>query len=131
LGEPLLGAVVELGRARALMRSHFLRVLERAAVRKIRGDPGRPEGVAADRLGDAGGRGAAPDHAPSVGLTHRLVGKSAAVVAARGPKQPGELNLADKNVACLHVRLHLCERTFLQPVRSREVCPFADPRIRD
>jgi hypothetical protein len=48
-----------------------------------------------------------------------------------GTQGAGELNLADKNVACLHVRLHLWERTFLQPVRSGEVCPFADLRIRD
>src|SRR5271170_1363201 len=54
LGEPLLRAVVKLGRARALMRGHFLRMLERTAVGEIGGDPGSAECVAADRLGDAG-----------------------------------------------------------------------------
>jgi hypothetical protein len=43
LGEPLLGAVVELGRAWALMRGHRLRVLQRAAIGQIRRDPGRAE----------------------------------------------------------------------------------------
>jgi hypothetical protein len=33
---------VELGPARALLRVHHLRLLQRAAVRKIDGDPGRP-----------------------------------------------------------------------------------------
>ena len=49
LRQPLLGAVIELGRARAFMRRHFLRVFERAAIGKISGDAGRAEGVIADR----------------------------------------------------------------------------------
>ena len=60
LGEPLLRAVVKFGRARALVRRHFLGMLERAAVREIGGDAGRPERVAADRLGDAGRRSTSP-----------------------------------------------------------------------
>jgi hypothetical protein len=40
LGEPLLGAVVKLGRARALMRRHLLGVLERAAVAEVAVIPG-------------------------------------------------------------------------------------------
>jgi hypothetical protein len=47
-GEPLLRAVVKLGRTRALVRRHFLRVLERAAVSEVGGNPGGAEGVAAD-----------------------------------------------------------------------------------
>ena len=43
LREPFLGAVVELGRARALVRRHFLRVLQSAAGFKIGGDAGRAE----------------------------------------------------------------------------------------
>lgn len=74
LGQPFLRAVVKLGRARALMRRHFLRVLERAAVGEIGGNTGRPERVTADRLGDAGCLGTPPDHAPGIGLTHRLLG---------------------------------------------------------
>src|ERR1700761_2459213 len=35
--------------ARAFVRGHFLRVLERAAISEIGGDPGRTEAVIADR----------------------------------------------------------------------------------
>src|SRR3954453_15831999 len=73
LGEPLFRAVVELGRARALVRGHLLRVPKRTAIRKIDGDAGGAECMTADRLGDAGSSGATPDHAPGIGLTHRLV----------------------------------------------------------
>jgi hypothetical protein len=41
------------------MRRHFLRVLKRAAIGKVGGDPGRPEGVGADFRLNAG-RGRAP-----------------------------------------------------------------------
>src|SRR6266481_1584083 len=74
LGEPLLGAVVELGRTRALMRRHFLRVLERAAVGEIGGNPGGAKRVATDFRRDPGRLGAAADHAPGVGLVHGAVG---------------------------------------------------------
>jgi putative transposase len=37
------------------VRGHFLRVLERAAIGEVGGDPGSTEGVAADRRGDARG----------------------------------------------------------------------------
>src|SRR5271154_5700331 len=70
LGEPLLGAVVELGCVRALMRRHFLRMLERAAVGEVSGDAGRAECVAADFLSDAGGSGPLADHAPCIRLPH-------------------------------------------------------------
>ena len=46
--------VVELGRARALMRRHFLRVLERAAIGEVSSDSGGAERVAADFRRDAG-----------------------------------------------------------------------------
>src|SRR3954469_2504619 len=80
LRKAFLGAVIELGRSRALVCRHFLRVLERAAVREIGGDAGRPERVTADRFGDAGRRGAASDHAPGIGLTHQLLGQHAPFV---------------------------------------------------
>ena len=70
------------------MRGHFLRVFERAAVGEIGGDPGRAEGVAADRLGDPGGDGAPADHPPGVGLGHRVLGQHLAVVTPCGPEQP-------------------------------------------
>src|SRR3954454_5362818 len=46
LGQPFLRAVVELGGAWALVRSHLLGVLERTAIGEIGGDPGRPECMA-------------------------------------------------------------------------------------
>jgi hypothetical protein len=57
---------VELGGARALMRRHGLRMLQRAAVGEIRRDPGRPERVVADQRHDAGGERALAYHAPYV-----------------------------------------------------------------
>ena len=35
LGEPIFRAIIKLGRARAFMRGHRLRVLERAAIAEI------------------------------------------------------------------------------------------------
>ena len=61
LREPLLGTIVELGRTRALVCGHFLRVFERAAVGEIGGDPGRAKRVAADFLSDAGTAITLPD----------------------------------------------------------------------
>jgi hypothetical protein len=60
------------------MRRHRLRVLQRAAVREVRRDPGRPERVVADRRHDAGRERALAHHAPAVGLGHRLVGQNGA-----------------------------------------------------
>ena len=57
------------------MRRHLLRVLERAAVGEIGRDPGRAKRVIADRRHDAGRDGAPADHAPGVGLVHRLLGQ--------------------------------------------------------
>ncbi len=56
LREPLLGAIVELGRARAFVRRHFLSVLQRTAIGKVSGDAGRAERVIADRRVNAGSR---------------------------------------------------------------------------
>src|ERR1700726_4590787 len=95
LGEPLLGAVVELGRARALVRGHFLRVIERAAVGEVGRDPGGAERVAADRLRNAGSRGPSADHPPGIRLAHRLVGEQAAVVTPRRAEQPTLTILGD------------------------------------
>src|SRR6266436_364866 len=53
LSEPLLRPIVELGCVRALVRGHFLRVLERAAIGEIGGDAGGAERVAADWRRDA------------------------------------------------------------------------------
>jgi hypothetical protein len=45
------------------MRRHFLRVLERAAVDEIRGDPGCAKRVASNFSRDPGRLGAPADHA--------------------------------------------------------------------
>ena len=52
------GAVVELGGPWAFVGGHGLGVFEGAARFEIGGDLGRPEGVTADREGDAGIQGA-------------------------------------------------------------------------
>ena len=44
----VVAAIIELGRARALVRRHLLRVFEQTAVEQIDGDAGRPEAVTAD-----------------------------------------------------------------------------------
>jgi hypothetical protein len=44
---------MELGRARALVRRHFLRVLERAGIGEIGGDPSCTESMTADRRREA------------------------------------------------------------------------------
>ena len=67
LSETLFRTVVKLGRARALVRRHFLRVLECTTVGQIGGDAGGAERVAADCLGNVGGGGTAPDHAQASG----------------------------------------------------------------
>ncbi len=58
LGEALLPTIIELGRARALVRCHFLRVLECAAVGEIGGNAGGAKRVATDFGRDAGRLGA-------------------------------------------------------------------------
>src|SRR6266852_7488948 len=66
--QAFLGPVIELGGAGAFVRGHRLCVLERTSILQIRRDPGRTEGMAADRGLDAGGGGAPAHHAPGVGL---------------------------------------------------------------
>jgi hypothetical protein len=68
LSETLLCAVVELGRARALVRGHRLRMLERAAISEIGCDTGRAKSVIADRSMNARRRSSPADHAPGVRL---------------------------------------------------------------
>jgi hypothetical protein len=54
LCEPLLGAVIKLSCLRALVRGHFLRVRERAAVGEIGGNAGGAKRVATNFGRDAG-----------------------------------------------------------------------------
>jgi hypothetical protein len=81
LREPFPRAVVKLGRARTLVRRHFLRVFERTAVGEIGGDPGRAECLAADRRGDAGRLRTPADHEPGVRLRQRPVGQDLVISA--------------------------------------------------
>src|ERR1700719_1050908 len=84
LGEPLLRAVVELGRARAFVCRHLLRVLKRAAVGEVGCDPGGAKRVTSNFCRDAGHGRAAADHPPGVRLAHRVFGEHGSVVPARG-----------------------------------------------
>src|SRR5260221_7079924 len=65
------GAVVEFGRARALVRRHGLGVLERPAGLEIGGDAGRPKDVAPELDPEAGLGRAPADHAIGVDAVHR------------------------------------------------------------
>src|SRR5438874_42375 len=95
LGEPLLGPVVKLGRAWALMGGHFLRVFERAAIGEISGNSGGAKCVATDFRRDAGSLGAPADHAPGVRLVHGAIGQRIGFVTARGAEQPALAVLSD------------------------------------
>jgi hypothetical protein len=85
--KPVLGTVIELRGARALVRCHRLRVLQRATVGEIRRDPGRPKAVVADRRRDAGGDRALAHHAPGIDLGHRLIGERGSSVPPAGAEQ--------------------------------------------
>jgi hypothetical protein len=57
------------------MRGHCLRVLQRAAIAEISGNnASRAKRMVADWRHDAGRHGPPADHAPGVGLVHRLFG---------------------------------------------------------
>jgi len=56
------GPVVELGRPRGLVARDELRVLDRAAVLEVGSNPGRPEGVATDPMGEPGSSCSPFDH---------------------------------------------------------------------
>jgi len=78
-----------------VVRGHGLRVLERAAVRQLGRDPGRPKTVVADRRHDACGNRALAHHAPGVGLGHRLRGEGDAEMTAAGAEEKALLVLTD------------------------------------
>src|ERR1019366_10415298 len=84
LCQALLCAIIELRRARALVCRHLLSVLQCSAVGKIRGDPGRPKRMIADRRENANRRRALADHPPRVRLPHGLLGKFDATMTAQG-----------------------------------------------
>src|ERR1700730_6442736 len=82
----IVGAVIELGGARALMCGHRLRVLESAAGLEVGGDAGRAENVAAELALEAGLSGAPADHAISVDAVHRTAVELPGL-AARGTEE--------------------------------------------
>ena len=99
LRQPFLRPVVELGRTRAFMRRHLLRVFQRASVCEVRRDPRRPKRMIADRRENAD-RHRPPANRPlRVRLSHWLLGQrvmarhdlmlSAVLVQAQFP--PGTL----------------------------------------
>ena len=83
------GAVIELGGARAFVRGHGLRVLERPAGLEIRGDPCGAKSMAADPNSHPEIGGAALNHAPGVDAVHRLIRRR--VGAAGGRAEQGTL----------------------------------------
>jgi hypothetical protein len=68
-GDLIIGAVVQLRSARRLVGSDGLGVFYRTAVFQIGGDAGRPKCVAAGRIGEAGGGGAALYHPQCIGAS--------------------------------------------------------------
>jgi hypothetical protein len=70
----VVAAIVELGRAGALMRRHLLGVFEQPAIEQIDGNAGCPEGVTAEPGDDPGLQGATYDHPPGVLAGHALAG---------------------------------------------------------
>src|SRR5204862_527594 len=68
LGKPVLRTVIKLRRTRALVRRHFLGVLERSAIGEIGGDPSGAHSVDPDLPGYARCPRPTPDHSPAAGL---------------------------------------------------------------
>jgi hypothetical protein len=71
----IASAIVELRRARAFVRGHGLRVLERSAGLEIGRDTRRAKCMTSNLDAHAEIRGAALNHAPGVDTVHRLVGQ--------------------------------------------------------
>ena len=69
------------------MRRHLLRVLQRAAVGQIGGDPRRPKRMITDRRENANRRRPLADHSPRIRLRHGLAGQFDAVVTLGGAEQ--------------------------------------------
>src|SRR5262249_58793239 len=82
----IAGTVVELGRARAFVRRHALRMFERATGIQIGRDPGRPEGMAGDAPLETQGSRAPLDHAPGVNTVHGVRGEGATLPYGRAEK---------------------------------------------
>ena len=77
---------------------------KRAAIAEIGGDPGRAKRVVADRGMNAGRRRSPADHAPGVGLRHRLVSQYGCVVPWAGSEQPAFSIVGDAGRVYLDVQ---------------------------
>src|SRR3954449_10021617 len=77
LGDLALVADVEPGGARVGVAGELLRLLERAAVRHVGGEPHGAEGVVAQRGRDPGPPRPALDHRPGAGRVERPPGERA------------------------------------------------------
>src|SRR5208337_4699126 len=82
-------SVIQLRRARTLVRRHRLGIFERAACFEVGRYPGRSERMAPDPDSRAEIGSAALDHAPCVDTVHRLVGQRAG--ATGGGAEQGSL----------------------------------------
>src|SRR5712664_1907864 len=77
------GAVVELGRVRAFVCGHALRIFERAASVHVGRDPGSPERMAVDAYLEAHVGRAALNHAVGVDAVNSMVGEPASAANCR------------------------------------------------
>src|SRR5689334_14969408 len=79
-------AIIELGGARALVRSHSLGVLERSAGVEVGGNARRTKGVTADLYRHVSISHSAADHAPDIDTVHGKAGECARL-AKRRPEE--------------------------------------------
>ncbi len=83
----IIAPIVELGRSRAFVRRHLLRVFEQPAVEQIDGDPRRPKRVTAQFRDDPGGDRTSHDHPPRILPRHPRRREGFAAAAAEGAEQ--------------------------------------------
>ena len=80
-------SVIQLRRARTLVRRHRLGIFERAACFEVGRYPGRSERMAPDPDSRAEIGSAALDHAPGVDTVHRLEGELAGTAGGRAEER--------------------------------------------
>jgi hypothetical protein len=93
-------------------------MFQRAAVRRIRRDSGRPEAVVADRRHDAGRERALAHHAPGIDLGHRAEQKRPLVGRDAGGSDVGVQRLGQRVMAGHHVQLAAFLVQTDQPARA-------------
>jgi hypothetical protein len=85
---------------------HGGRVLERAAVLQVGGDPGRPEAVVADPRADAGGKRPSLHHGVGIGLRQGSAAELPGPAADR-PEEPPLRIRADPGLVQIGVQVGL------------------------